>query len=154
MNNKNIWILVIILTASILISGCFKQPEVDSDAIHNAILKVLKDQTAGWNAFDIERYMQGYWQSDSLRFASGDQVQRGWDQTLERYKRGYPDSKAMGHLTFSDLDITIISEDAALVFGRFTLEREKDRPTGLFTLLFRKTEDGWRIVHDHTSTAQ
>jgi ketosteroid isomerase-like protein len=97
--------------------------------------------------------MFGYLKSDSLRFASGGNVSYGWQTTLERYAKGYPDKEAMGKLTFSKIDIKIISEDAALVFGKWELERESDSPWGLFTLLFKYTETGWRIVHDHTSSA-
>jgi ketosteroid isomerase-like protein len=72
---------------------------------------------------------------------------------LERYKKTYPDKAAMGHLRFSDIDITVVSSDAALVFGRWHLDRAKDELNGLFTLFFRQTPEGWRIVHDHTSAA-
>lgn len=101
--------------------------------------------------------MQGYWQSDSLRFASGGNINRGWKTTLERYQKSYPDKAAMGKLTFSNLETTVLSADAALVFGKWELTREqdktdKDRPHGLFTLTFRKTPQGWKIVHDHTSS--
>lgn len=95
--------------------------------------------------------MQGYAQSDSLRFASGANVQRGWKAALERYKKSYPNKAAMGTLTFSDLEITTLAPDAALVLGRWKLHREKDEPEGLFTLVFRYTASGWRILHDHTS---
>lgn len=119
-----------------------------------AIKKVLSDQANGWNAGDIESYMAGYHQSDSLRFASGGRVSYGWETTLNRYKKGYPDKAVMGKLIFSDIDVKIISKDAALVFGKWELERESDHPWGLFTLIFRKTEVGWRVVHDHTSSAK
>lgn len=117
------------------------------------ILSVMADQVKAWNEGDIEGYMGGYDRSDSLRFASGGEVNRGWTATLARYKRRYSSRAEMGVLTFTDLDVTVLSEDAALVFGAWKLEREKDSPWGLFTLLFRKTDDGWRIVHDHTSSA-
>ena len=97
--------------------------------------------------------MQGYARIPTLRFASGGTVTYGWQQTLDRYKQRYPDRAAMGTLVFSDLDITILSPDCALVFGRWRLKTEKGEPNGLFTLLWRKTEAGWRIVADHTSAA-
>ncbi len=78
---------------------------------------------------------------------------RGWQETLDRYKQRYPDRAAMGSLTFSDLDITVVSADAAVVFGRWRLITAKGEPNGLFTLLFRRTDAGWRIVADHTSAA-
>lgn len=125
----------------------------DLGETENEILNVMADQVKAWNDGDIEEYMQGYHQSDSLRFASGGKVFRGWEATLERYEERYTTRKKMGVLTFSNLNVTIISEDAALVFGKWKLERRNDEPWGLFTLLFRKTDEGWRIVHDHTSSA-
>ncbi len=118
------------------------------------IRKILDQQATAWNEGNIEKYMDGYLRSDSLRFASGGNVSYGWQTTLERYRKGYPDSSSMGKLIFSGIDITMISNDAALVFGRWELQRENDRPHGLFTLIFRKTKTGWRIVHDHTSSAK
>lgn len=117
------------------------------------IKTVLNEQAIAWNNGNLEAYMAGYFQSDSLRFASGGNVSYGWETTLNRYKKGYPDKSAMGKLTFSNIDIKIISEKSALVFGKWELKREADHPWGLFTLLFKKTDAGWRIVHDHTSSA-
>lgn len=119
-----------------------------------AIKDVLAEQAGAWNDGEVESYMAGYYRSDSLRFASGGKVSYGWETTLNRYKKGYPDKATMGKLIFSEIDIKIISDDAALVFGKWELERESDHPWGLFTLLFRKSEAGWRIVHDHTSSAK
>jgi len=117
------------------------------------IIKVLDEQAKAWNEGNIEAYMEGYLQSDSLRFASGGNVSYGWETTLERYKKGYPDKETMGILIFSEIDIKLISDEAALVFGKWELERKSDHPWGLFTLLFKKTDEGWRVVHDHTSSA-
>jgi ketosteroid isomerase-like protein len=129
-----------------------QQTEIDESAIKQQVISVIKKSEQDWNGGSIESFMESYLRSDSLRFASGGSVNYGWQPVLERYKQRYQDKAAMGHLTFSELHITVISADAALVFGRYTLERENDEPTGLFTLLFRKTGDGWRIVHDHTSS--
>ena len=124
------------------------------NATESAIRKVMDDEAAAWNRGDIEGFMQGYWRSAELKFVSGDRVTRGWQQTLDNYKRSYPDKAAMGTLTFSDLEITVLSKDAAFVVGSWSLQREKDRPHGKFTLLFRKFKDGWRITADHSSSAQ
>ena len=78
-------------------------------------------------------------------------VTRGWQPTLDRYKKSYDTREKMGTLTFSDLEITVLSKDAAVVLGSWALARENDNPKGKFTLIFRKFKDGWRIVHDHTS---
>ena len=117
------------------------------------ITTLLTAQSAAWNRGDIDGFMQGYAQTDTLRFASGGNVTYGWRPTLEGYKKHYPDKAAMGTLTFSELVITELAPDAALVFGRWQLTREKDTPHGLFTLTLQKTAAGWRIIHDHTSSA-
>jgi ketosteroid isomerase-like protein len=120
----------------------------------NQIMAVLMEQQSAWNKGDIELYMKGYYKSDSLRFASGGHVTYGWETTLNRYKKGYPDKKTMGTLQFSEIDIKLLSENAAMVFGKWELDREHDHPWGLFTLIFKKTDCGWRIIHDHTSAAK
>jgi ketosteroid isomerase-like protein len=108
-------------------------------------------QAADWNRGDIDAFMKGYWNSEKLVFASGDGLTRGWQPTLDRYKKSYDSRAKMGTLTFSDLEVNVISKDAAVVLGSWSLAREKDNPHGKFTLIFRKFKDGWRIVHDHTS---
>jgi ketosteroid isomerase-like protein len=83
----------------------------------------------------------------------GDSITRGWQEVFDRYKQRYDSREKMGALTFSDLEINILSKDAAVVLGRWRLKRTNDEPHGTFTLLFRKTKSGWKIVHDHTSSA-
>ena len=117
-----------------------------------AIESVLTAQQAAWNRGDIDAFMQGYWQSDALRFASGGSVTYGWQATLDGYKARYDTDAKMGVLTFSDLIIETMGEEDALVFGRWSLQRDEDMPGGLFTLHVRKFEDGWKIVADHTSS--
>jgi uncharacterized protein (TIGR02246 family) len=119
----------------------------------SAIRAVIDAQRDAWNRGDIEGYMDGYDRSAETVFISGDRVTRGWQTVLERYKKSYDSREKMGTLTFSDLEITVLSKDAAIVLGRWHLRRSKDEPHGRFTLLFRKTKAGWRIVHDHTSSA-
>ena len=116
-----------------------------------AIRKVMDEQTAAWNRGDIDGFMQGYWNSPDMTFVSGDNVTKGWQPTLERYKKSYNSREKMGVLSFTDLEITLTGKDSAVVLGRFTLVREKDKPTGMFTLNFRKFKEGWRIIIDHTS---
>lgn len=118
-----------------------------------AILAMMQRQVEGWNTGSIDAFMEGYRRSDSLRFASGGEVTYGWRTMLERYRRGYPTRERMGRLVFSDVSVDILSPDAAAAFGRWTLHRDTDAPTGLFTLILRKRPEGWRIVHDHTSAA-
>ena len=119
----------------------------------NAIKAVMDAQAAAWNRGDLEGYMDGYDRSSNTEFVGGDTITRGWQTVLDRYRRNYNSREKMGVLTFSDLEISILSKDAALVLGRWHLKRASDEPHGTFTLLFRKTRAGWRIVHDHSSSA-
>jgi ketosteroid isomerase-like protein len=96
--------------------------------------------------------MEGYWKSDSLLFTSRGKIERGYRETLAKYQKSYPTKSLMGTLMFSGLDISLLSQDAAWVFGRWSLTREKDHPHGVFTLIFRKFPGGWKIIHDHTSS--
>ena len=115
------------------------------------ILNLLKQQSLNWNRGNIEAFMQGYWKSDKLRFASGDKVTFGWQQTLDNYKKSYPSKAAMGELVFSEISVEILSKNEVLVFGRWKLNRGDNNPQGLFTLHLHKFAQGWKIVSDHTS---
>jgi beta-aspartyl-peptidase (threonine type) len=118
-----------------------------------AVRGVLDEQVRAWNKGDLDGFMAGYWKSPDLTFFSGDKVTRGWEATLERYRKKYQaEGKEMGKLSFKDLDVQVLGPDSAVVRGRFELVTSKDKPTGLFTLLFRRFPEGWRIVHDHTSS--
>jgi ketosteroid isomerase-like protein len=134
--------------------GCQTTGKLSQQETEAGIRAVLDQQAKDWNAGNVAQFMQGYARTDTTRFASGGSIVLGWDSVLERYRKTYGDKAAMGTLTFSAIDITVLARDAALAFGRWRLKREKDEPSGLFTLLFRKTPDGWRIVHDHTSAAE
>lgn len=116
-----------------------------------AIQAVLNAQRDAWNRGDIEAYMDGYDRSEKTVFVSGDNVSRGWQTVLDRYKKTYDTREKMGVLTFSDLEITLLGTDSATVLGRWFLKRANDEPHGRFTLIFKRTNKGWRIVHDHTS---
>ena len=144
-------ILALLFFATISICAS-AQPPQDKKAIA-AIRAVIDAQRDAWNRGDIEGYMNGYDRSPETVFISGDRVTRGWQTVLDRYKKSYDSREKMGTLTFSDLEITMLSKDTAVVLGRWHLRRAKDEPHGRFTLLFRKTKAGWRIMHDHTSSA-
>ena len=119
----------------------------------NAVRAVIEAQQQAWNRGDIEAFMDGYAKDDSITFVSGDSVNRGWQTVLERYRKNYDSRARMGTLTFSELEFKPLSEFYVIAVGRFELERESDHPRGRFTLIFRRTTGGWRIVHDHTSSA-
>ena len=136
-----------------LVGGVLFAPAAGAEESHEraAIRALLEAQATAWNAGDIEGFMAGYWKSEETEFAGASGVLRGWQAVLDRYRRTYPDRKAMGRLTFSDLKINALSRNAAYIVGRWQLERENDHPGGVFTLIVRKFPEGWRIVHDHTS---
>ena len=117
------------------------------------IRSVLSAQQEAWNRGDIDAFMNGYARSASTVFVSEDTIRRGWETVRERYRKKYSDRAKMGTLAFSDLDITLLSPDAAVVLGRWSLKRANDQPHGRFTLIFKRLPEGWRIVHDHTSAA-
>jgi len=138
--------MLLILGATSVMFAQSKDEKIKSD-----VRKVMDEQVTAWNKGDIESFMKGYWNSPQMTFVSGDNVTKGWQPTLERYKKSYDSRAKMGVLSFTDLEITVTSKDSAVVLGRFTLVRENDKPTGLFTLNFRKFKDGWKIILDHTS---
>lgn len=130
------------------------QTHPPADQVKSEIRAVMEQQAQGWNEGNLQQFMAGYHKSDSVRFVSGGSVTYGWQNMLERYSQGYPDKAAMGTLTFSEIDIRVLADNAAVVFGKWQLLRDKDAPWGYFTLVFCKTEDGWRVVHDHTSSGE
>lgn len=123
------------------------KPSPEAAAIRN----VLEAQVAAWNRGDIPAFMAGYWKSDDTEFVNGAGIFQGWQDVLNRYRRSYPNRAAMGHLTFSGLEIHVLCAKTAYVVGRFRLDREADQPQGVFTLIFRKFPDGWKIINDHTT---
>jgi len=117
-----------------------------------AVRKVLDDQVVAWNRGDLPGFMAGYWKSKDLTYFSGKERQQGWEAALARYEKRYrAEGKEMGTLSFSELETQMLSPDSALVKGRWHLEMKNEKPEGLFTLIMRKTDQGWLIVHDHTS---
>ena len=128
-------------------------PMAVSGADEAAIRALLDSQAAAWNSGDIDGFMDGYWVSPDLRFASGGNVMRGYADTLAGYKARYTSRAAMGTLDFSELEILSLSDDAAVVHGRWQLTRESDTPSGLFTLILRRMEGDWKIISDTTTSA-
>jgi ketosteroid isomerase-like protein len=116
-----------------------------------AILKVMNDQQTAWNKGDIDSFMQGYWKSDSLVFVGKAAPLYGWQNTIDRYKKAYPDKAAMGQLTFTILKLNLLDADNAFMLGAWHLNRDAGALGGYFTLWFRKIDGEWKIVCDHTS---
>jgi uncharacterized protein (TIGR02246 family) len=127
------------------------QAKTNPQEIETDIRAVMNAQQAAWNRGDVDAFMNGYARSRATVFVSGDIVNRGWQTVRDRYKKKYATAQQMGRLRFSNLEITSIGSDAAVVLGRWELKRKSDHPHGRFTLIFRRTSAGWRIVHDHTS---
>lgn len=140
--------LVIVVAYGIVAFGANDQSDT-----RNAIEQVLGRQQEAWNRHDLEGFMAGYWNSPELTFFSGAKITSGWDATLERYRRTYQsEGREMGKLEFSDLRIEPLGAEAAFVRGVWHLTLSDGKtPHGLFTLVFRKFPEGWKIVHDHTS---
>ena len=115
-----------------------------------AIMKVMKQQESDWNDANIEGFMQGYWQSDSLKFIGKNGIKYGWQTTLDNYKKSYPDKTAMGKLSFDILELEV-NENTAYMLGKWRLTRKEDNPNGYFTLYWKKINGNWVITIDHTS---
>ena len=116
-----------------------------------AILKVMHKQELDWNRGDIDGFMQTYWKSDSLLFIGKTAPLYGWQATIERYKKAYPDKATMGQLKFTILQVKVFDASNAFVMGGWKLKRAKDAPGGYYTLWFKKINGEWKIVCDHTS---
>lgn len=150
------WMRRIICVAAVTMYAAAIAPAVGSATAAPAddaaqIRAVMDMQVAAWNRGDVETFMTSYWKSNDTLFLGANGLVRGYDAVMERYHKSYPDLKAMGHLTFSDLEVHMTCADAAIVVGQFHLVRENDKPSGIFSLDFRKFADGWKIVLDHTT---
>ena len=148
---ETVQLLILVAGISCMTFPAHAQTSPSSPA--SAISALLNAQADAWNSGNIDAYMEGYWKSDSLIFTSGAKVQRGWNATLKKYKTSYDSREKMGRLEFSELEITNLSDSSAWVLGKWKLLRASDTPGGVFTLILRKFHDGWKIVHDHTSSA-
>jgi len=143
-------LVLVLLTTAIGFTATSRLANADSSP-ESEIRAVLDAQTDAWNRGDIDAFMTGYWKSDQTAFVGANGLTRGWQDVLDRYHKNYPDRAAMGHLMFSDLEIHVLCPDTAFAIGQFHLQREKDAPSGIFTLDFKKFPEGWRIVVDHTT---
>jgi ketosteroid isomerase-like protein len=156
MSKRNVFTVAsLVAVAAVVVLGYQKRvpksPAEDKNVA--AVRSVIESQAAAWNRGDIEGYMEGYAKEDATEFVSGDTLTRGWQTVLDRYKARYDSRAKMGTLAFSELEIKPLSEYYIMATGRWQLTRDADTPHGRFTLIFRRTAAGWRIVHDHTSSA-
>lgn len=141
----------LLLSALAVFLGCATS---DSERDRKDILQVLSDQAAAWNRGDLEEFLKGYRRSERTVFAGGAAVHRGFDAMARRYRETYSSRAKMGRLTFAHLTFEQLESDHAVVTGSWELELEgsEKRPGGVFTLIWKRFEEGWLIVHDHTSS--
>lgn len=134
--------------------GAFAQASKEN--FSDAIRRVIEAQQQAWNQHDLEGFMRGYWNSPDLTFFSGGAESHGWQAALDRYRKNYQGpGHEMGKLEFSNLRVEELAPGAAFVRGEYHLIMSDGKtPHGLFTLIFRKFPDGWKIVHDHSSAAE
>jgi len=116
-----------------------------------AIQKLMDTQQAAWNRGDVDAFMTVYWRSPDVTFSGSSGMVRCWDAVLARYKKSYADREAMGQLQFSSLEYHFLGPDAALLLGHWHLTRAKGDVGGVFSLVWQRFPEGWRIIHDHTS---
>ena len=144
----------------LLVMACAASPPVRRFAPMDtaAVTKVIEDQAAAWNRGDLAGYMEGYAKTDALVFTSGGKVRKGWQEAFAHYQKRYAtDPKAggarqMGHLVFGIMQVDAVGADAAVVLGTWKLTESANPGEGVFTLVFERRPEGWRIIHDHTSS--
>lgn len=139
---KNLFACLLLL----LTLGACTQPKDET-----AIRQLLEEQTQAWNRGDIDGFMKGYWQNDSLMFTGKSGITYGWNNTLKNYKKSYPDAAAMGRLQFTLLSLKKLSSEYYFVAGKWHLQRTMGDLEGHFTLLLRKIKKKWVIIADHSS---
>lgn len=147
-----ILLITICLTAISQLARAQNRPEPHAND-QSAITQLLTAQVDAWNKGDIDAFMTAYWRSPDLTFSGTSGTQRGYDAVYARYKKSYPDRATMGHLEFSDLEFHFTGNDGVLVLGHWHLTRDKDKGDigGVFSLVWQRFPEGWRIIHDHTS---
>jgi beta-aspartyl-peptidase (threonine type) len=126
-------------------------PPAEGDPVRAAVEAILRAQADAWNRGDLDAFVEHYWKSADLTFSAEGKTTRGWAQTVSRYRERYPTPEKMGRLNFDGLEVTPLGDSAALVLGKWKLERESEPLSGNFSLVFRKLDGRWVIIHDHTS---
>lgn len=138
---------ILFVAAFFISASCFAQNLKDKQTI----LNLLEKQRQDWNNGDVTAFMQVYLKSDSLLFVGKNGPTYGWQQTLDNYKKSYPDKAAMGFLTFGIKKVDFLAKNKAFVLGSWHLKRTHDEPQGYFTLILEKIKGEWRIIVDHSS---
>jgi ketosteroid isomerase-like protein len=156
MNNNLRWICLWALAIIAATTAPSATASAESDDAVKAVRAVLDRQVIDWNKGDLDGFLDGYWKSPKVVFQSGGQRFTGWEAMRDRYRSRYQGTrKAMGRLEFFELAIEILGKDAAMAIGRWRLfMSDGSKPAGLFTVIFRRLPEGWRIIHDHTSSEE
>ena len=139
-----------ILISALILSLTLPLTAIQKSQIEKELIRIHELQKKAWNKGNIEGFMVHYWKSKKMTYQSGDTRLMGWNALLERYKKVYPKGN-MGTLEFSDLIVHVLSDDSAYVLGKWQLKTETWTKQGLFTTILKKMEDGWKIIHDHSS---
>lgn len=126
----------------------------DQVKLREEIQQILDLQVEAWNDGNVDKFMETYWKSEKLSFSSGGKTTRGWQATLDRYKIRYDTREKMGTLSFDELEVSALGADHALVLGNWNLQRENDEPHGNFSLILKRFDNGWKIIHDHSSSLE
>lgn len=145
---KSVLLLVIASFVTLMTYCCGFAPDIQK--VENEITDILDQQKISWNEENIEGFMEYYWNSEKFTFQSGNKRFHGWDALLSRYKESYSGEK-WGKLGFTCIEIKVLSNDIAYVLGRWQLLYNDSSEEGLFTIIFLRMPEGWRIVHDHSS---
>jgi len=130
-----------------ILASCSSNFERDKDEIK----KTMDKQVKCWSNGDLDGYMDGYWKSDSLRFLGRKGLRKGWQTTLNNYKKAYPDKSAMGKLIFNNISFEPLNNKQMFVVGEWILERENDTLSGYYSLIWEKIDGQWEIIFDHTN---
>ena len=127
--------------------------QAGTSSIAQELERIIQRQQQSWNEGDLEKFMAPYWNSEELTFSSGGNTTRGWQATLDRYKKNYQGSdREMGKLSFDELEFKVLSDSTALVLGRWKLQMTDKMPQGNFSLVWQKIDGEWKIIHDHSSS--
>jgi ketosteroid isomerase-like protein len=147
-------LLIVGLACAASVTACAaSQPRAFTPADRAAVTGVLTAQQDAWNRGDLVAYMDGYLRSDALVFTSGSKIRRGWNETRAAYETRYgADRSGMGKLAFEIIDVQAVGADGAIILGRWILTETPNAGSGVFSVILERRPEGWRIVHDHTSS--
>ncbi len=145
-------IVVAVAAMMAFISNVAGQQSAPPSDLQKELSDLLTSQATAWNDGNLDRFMETYWHSEKLTFSSGGNTTRGWQATLDHYRQRYGNKEKMGALRFSDLEVSALGTEAALMLGRWHLKAQGQEIGGNFSLIWRKIEKEWKIIHDHTSS--